>query len=193
MVWKPTIFHAIPVTCEDYRSEWMECTAEAEFSNKIKTESMDLDNHLLASTMCGLISDFNGASNFINDKPDPSQIILTCSWTQKLWVERYKDLQHLVDPNTASNTKATHVVVSVLYGAQMFCVFVQDVQGKEKDEQVRKETQKKLQKIMKRFQVAFDSQLNLEKFKQEFNEEMHELADFKCRLYMDFKAESSTS
>ena len=190
MVWKPTIFHAIPVTCEDYRSEWMECTAEAEFSNKIKTESMDLDNHLLASTMCGLISDFNGASNFINDKPDPSQIILTCSWTQKLWVERYKDLQHLVDPNTASNTKATHVVVSVLYGAQMFCVFVQDVQGKEKDEQVRKETQKKLQKIMKRFQVAFDSQLNLEKFKQEFNEEMHELADFKCRLYMDFKAES---
>ena len=140
---------------------------------------MDLDNHLLASTMCGLISDFNGASNFINDKPDPSQIILTCSWTQKLWVERYKDLQHLVDPNTASNTKATHVVVSVLYGAQMFCVFVQDVQGKEKDEQVRKETQKKLQKIMKRFQVAFDSQLNLEKFKQEFNEEMHELADFK--------------
>ena len=190
MVWKPSIFHAIPVTCKDYKSEWMECNAEAKFSNKIKTEPMDLDNHLLASTMCGLISDFNGASNFINDKPDPNQITLACSWTRKLWVERHKDLQHLIDPNTASNIQATHVVVSVVYGAQMFCVFAQDVKGKEEDEQVRKVTQEKLAKILKRFQVAFDSQLNLEKFKQEFSkEEKHELADLKCRLYMDFKVE----
>ena len=87
-------------------------------------------------------------------------------------------------------SEATHVVFSVLYGAQMFCVFAQDVKGKEEDEQVRKVTQEKLAKILKRFQVAFDSQLNLEKFKQEFSkEEKHELADLKCRLYMDFKVE----
>ena len=198
MVWKPTVL--APVTrVLDYRSEWMQCSAGAEFSNKIKTESMDLDNHLLASTLCGLICDIKGASNFINDKPDPSQVTLTCNWTQKLWVERHKDLQNVVNQNiahchtvnTKTKSKATHVVVSVLYGVQIFCVFAHDVKGKEEDEQVRKVTQEKLSKIMKKFQVAFDNQLNAEKFKQEFSqEEKHELADLKCRLYMDLKTES---
>ena len=181
----------------NFRSEWTHCSAEAEFSNRIKTENMYLDNHLLTSTMCGLISDFNGASNFINDKQDPSQVILICNWTQKLWVERHKDLQNVVDQNMAkfhevgnTQTEATHVVVSVLYGAQIFCVFAQDVNGKEEDEQVRKITQEKLSKIMKRFQVAFENQSSLEKFKQEFNEEKHELVDLKCRLYMDLTTQS---
>ena len=194
MSWKPTVL--APVSrVSHFESKWMQCS-EAEFSNKIITGKIDLDNHLLASTMCGLISDFNGASKFINDKPDPSQVTLTCNWTQKLWVERHKDLQNVVDQNMAkfhevgnTQTEATHVVVSVLYGAQIFCVFAQDVNGKEEDEQVRKMTQEKLSKIMKRFQVAFENQSSLEKFKQEFNEEKHELVDLKCRLYMDFKVE----
>ena len=195
MVWKPTVL--APVSRVSYfTSEWKQSNAEAEFSNKTQTDKMDLDNHLLASTTCGLICDFNGASNFINDKPDTSQVTLTCNWTQKLWVERHKNMQNLVDQNiakckgnTQTKSEATHVVVSVLYGAQIFCVFAQDVKGKEEDEQVRKETQEKLAKIMKRFQDAFHSQLNLENFKQEFNEEKHELVDLKCRLYMDLKAE----
>ena len=193
MSWKPTTATTVSRVL-DFESKWMQCS-EAEFSNKIITEKMDLHNHLLASTTCGLICDFNGASNFINDKPDTSQVTLTCSWTRKLWVERYKDLQNVVSQNiekckvgkTQTMSEATHVVVSVLYGAQMFCVFAQDVKGKEEDEQVKKSTQEKLTKIMKRFQVAFDSQLNLEKFRQELKEEKHELAGLKCRLYMDFK------
>ena len=198
MVWKPNT--SVPVSrVLDFTSEWTKCSAEAEFSNKIKTDNMDLDNHLLASTMCGLIGDFKGASKFINDKPDPSQVTITCNWTQKLWVERHKDLPNLTNKNiahchtvnTKTNSEATHVVVSVLYGAQMFCVFAQDVKGKEEDEQVRKETQEKLSKIMKTFQVAFDKQLNPENFIQEFSqEEKHELADLKCRLYMDLRKES---
>ena len=195
MVWKPTVLAPISRVL-NFTSEWNQCSAEAEFSNKTKTDNMDLDNHLLASTMCGLVSDLNGASKFINDKPDPSQVTLTCNWTQKLWVERHENFQNLVDQNiakvgnTQAKSEATHVVVSVFYGVQIFCVFAQDVKGKEEDEQVRKVTQEKLSKIMKKFQAAFDSQLNLENFKQEFNEEMHELADLKCRLYVDLKKES---
>ena len=147
MSWKPTT--STPVSrVSHFESKWMQCS-EAEFSNKIITEKMNLDNHLLASTTCGLICDFNGASNFINDKPDTSQVTLTCNWTRKLWVERYKDLQNVVSQNiekckvgkTQTMSEATHVVVSVLYGAQMFCVFAQDVKGKEEDEQVKKSTQ----------------------------------------------------
>ena len=186
----PSMVWTIPVSCEDYGSEWMECSAEAEFSNKLKIGSKDFDNHFLASTMCGLICDFNGASNFIHDNPDPSQVSLSFNWTRKLWVERPKDLQHLVNPNAASIiTEATHVVVSVLYGAQIFCVFAQDVNGKEEDEQFRKVTEEKLSKIVKRFQVAFENQLKLEKFKQVFSEEKYELVDLKCRLYVDLKPE----
>ena len=193
MSWKPTT--SAPVSrVSVFESKWTQCSEE-EFSNKVNTESMDLDNHLLASTMCGLVSDFKGASNFINDKPDTSQVTLTCNWTGKLWLESFKDLKNLVDQNipqwqvannTETRTEATHVVVSVLYGAQIFCVLAQDVIGKEKDEEVRKVTQEKLQKIMKKFQIAFDRQMSLDKFKQEFSkEENHELVDLKCRLYMD--------
>ena len=193
MSWKPTT--SAPVSrVSVFESKWTQCSEE-EFSNKVNTESMDLDNHLLASTMCGLVSDFKGASNFINDKPEPSQVTLTCNWTGKLWLENFKDLKNLVDQNipqwqvannTETRTEATHVVVSVLYGAQIFCVLAQDVIGKEKDEEVRKVTQEKLQKIMKKFQIAFDRQMSLDKFKQEFSkEENHELVDLKCRLYMD--------
>ena len=106
MSWKPTTATTVSRVL-DFESKWMQCS-EAEFSNKIITDKMDLDNHLLASTTCGLISDFNGASNFINDKPDTSQVTLTCSWTRKLWVERYKDLQSIVNQNIENAKLAKH-------------------------------------------------------------------------------------
>ena len=193
LVWKPTVEADVSRT-----SKWMMCS-EAESYNKIKTDSMDLDDHLLASTMCGLVSDLKGASSFINDELDHSQVTVTCNWTGKLWKESYHNLKELVDQelvqfsadNTEKKSEATHVVVSVLYGAQIFCVFAQDVNGKEEDEHVRKVTQEKLGKMIKKFQVAFDRQSNLDKFKQEFSkEEMHELTHLKCRLYVDLKTES---
>ena len=114
-------------------------------------------------------------------------------------MESYKDLKNLVDQNIAhcqvnntqqTKSEATHVVVSVSYGAQIFCAFAKDLNGKEEDEVVRKMTRKNLNKIIKKFIVAFENQSSLEKFKQEFSkEENHELADLKCRLYMDLKTE----
>ena len=197
MSWKPTTLANVS-RVSDLESKWVQCS-EGEFFYIIMTDNMDLDNHLLASTMCGLVSDFKGASNFINDKPDPSQVTLSYNWTGKLWVESYKDLKNLVDQNIAhcqvnntqqTKSEATHVVVSVSYGAQIFCAFAKDLNGKEEDEVVRKMTRKNLNKIIKKFIVAFENQSSLEKFKQEFSkEENHELADLKCRLYMDLKTE----
>ena len=49
MSWKPTTLANVS-RVSDFESKWVQCS-EGEFFYIIMTDNMDLDNHLLASTM----------------------------------------------------------------------------------------------------------------------------------------------
>ena len=168
---------------------------DADFSVNSKKDSMNLDCHLEASVMAGLIEDYKGASNFINDRPDPGQVTCTFVWTAKSLEEYYQDFQNcdfrLVLPGLKEKKlEATHLVVSVIYGAQAYCVFSLDLNDKQEHEDIRKEARHSLLNLTKKFWAAIDSKLNVADFKEEFDKkERHQLTRVKCRLYSDLQVE----
>ena len=169
---------------------------DADFSINSKKDSMNLDCHLEASIMADLIEDFKGASNFINDRPVSGQVTSTFVWTGLSEEEYYDDFENfdfrflLPDGKDEQKPEATHLVVSVVYGAQAYCVFSQDLNGKQGLEETRKKAQETLSNLTKKFWAAIDRKLDVASFKKELDtKEKHQLTRFNCRLYSDLQAE----
>ncbi len=166
-------------------------SSDANFATNSKSHSMDFDSHLEASVVGGLIEDYNGASYFLDDRPKPSQITVTFAWTGKTKEEYYEDLraqdfQSLRDGGEQSMLEATHLVVSVFYGAQAYCVFTRDLNGKGEDEDTRNEAQEHLSKMVEMFLKKLDHT----NFKKQLSKtEKHQFASLKCRLYLDLQTE----
>ena len=160
---------------------------------------MGIDNHLNMSITSGLISNFHGASNFINDQPDPRQAAYTVHIQAKLR-EEHLDLETLVSQQVPrlvgekgveeSELDPTHIVTSVCYGGEAYCVFVQDVDGGEADEEARQEIIQQLSKIGMEWQDALHDFKDLDQFKQQLDsQQKHQVTRIKCRLYADFQVE----
>ena len=158
-----------------------------------------IDNHLNMSITSGLISNFHGASNFINDQPDPRQAAYTVHIQAKLR-EEHLDLETLVSQQVPrlvgekgveeSELDPTHIVTSVCYGGEAYCVFVQDVDGGEADEEARQEIIQQLSKIGMEWQDALHDFKDLDQFKQQLDsQQTHQVTRIKCRLYADFQVE----
>ncbi len=183
----------------DYR---LMLSEEAEFNSIGKWNTLRLDNHLKASVTAGLIEDLKGASCFVNDRPDPRKVTLTIVWTYKTREEFYVDLQSLASQEDSrtdmlgnryqpESEGATHLVVSVFYGAETILVLSLDLDGEEDDEEIRKEAAANLSKIMDKFLDAMRKHQEVANFKKELilKEEKHLLARLKCRVYADLQIE----
>ena len=184
MPWKP--FPLTP-TVRDYRFKVRLLYSE-ESDFKINTKLMGLDDHLMASTMAGLIQP-NGASNFINDQSNREEATLTFVWSGTSWEESYADLKALVRQakiDGQPKSDATHLVVGVLYGAQIYCVMSKDV--RKGDDNPRKEAKEDLMKIWNKIKEALDRNWNMDQFKKEL-EKTNQLSDYNCRMYSDYQSE----
>ena len=130
---------------------------------------MDLDQHLQMSAMAGLLGTNGGASGFLYDTSHQNEITQTVICRVQSRFERIDFMElfknrcpHL--PSTASD--ATHVVVGAFYGAEAYCVVVQ-----EEDANLPKKV-KHLVKALKTNATIVGS------------------LEGKCRLYCDLQSES---
>ena len=184
MPWKPS---PLTPTVRDYRFKVRLLYSE-ESDFKINTKLMGLDDHLMASTMAGLIQP-NGASNFINDQSNREEATLTFVWSGVSWEESYADLKALVRQAKSDGqpkSDASHLVVGVLYGAQIYCVMSKDV--RKGDDNPRKEAKEDLMKIWNKIKEALDRNWNVDQFKKDF-EKTNQLSGYNCRMYTDFQSE----
>ena len=184
MSWKPSPL--IP-TVRDYRFKVRLLHSE-DSDFKINTKILGLDDHLMASTMAGLIQP-NGASNFINDQSNREEATLTFVWSGVSWEESYADLKALVRQAKSDGqpkSDASHLVVGVLYGAQIYCVMSKDV--RKGDDNPRKEAKEDLMKIWNKIKEALDRNWNVDQFKKDF-EKTNQLSGYNCRMYTDFQSE----
>ena len=160
---------------------------------------MGIDHHLNMSITSGLINDFHGASNFINDEPDPGQVAYTFIIRAKVR-EEHLDLEKLLSQQVPrlvgekgeeeSEPDATHIVTSVYYGVEAYCIFVQNVDGGEANEETKQEIIQQLAKIAMEWQSALRDFKDLDQFKQQlYSEQRHQVTRIKCRLYTDLQVE----
>ncbi|EFX63505.1 hypothetical protein DAPPUDRAFT_112469 [Daphnia pulex] len=177
----------------------LKCKLPDSDSNSNKWENMGLDGHLKATVLAGLIKKYRGACNYLNDQPNPSQVVRILFLRVKSRKENF-DLQTLINEdvplylNSGEETKKksesavpTHVVVGVTYGAETYCVLTQDV-GKEADEDdAREEAEEKLSQIAQKMEEALNDKQELNEFKEQFDDKK-QLTRVKCRLYADLQS-----
>ena len=175
----------------------LELSCEDSDSANSKWEIMGLDEHLQASTMVGLVGKYRGASNYLNDKTNPSQVSRVLVFRAKCREERLdsKDFPTGDVPSLVEETKSTHVVTSVTYGAEAYCVLTQDLGTKLVDEEAREEAQDEAKKNLSdwwsKLSDALEEKQNAADFQQGFNdEEKQSVSRIKCRLYADLQTQA---
>ena len=90
---------------------------------------MELDQHLQMSAMAGLLGNNGGASGFLNDRSHQDEITQTVICRVQSRMERLdlmelfkKGLPHI----NSTMSDATHFVVGAFYGAEAYCVLIQE-------------------------------------------------------------------
>ena len=159
-----------------------------------KWDIMNLSEHLQASTAAGIIDKFRGASNYLKDKTSLSQIELVLVLRAKC-KEEVLDIRYLSTKNNSrhiNETKATHVVVGVTYGAEAYCVLTQDLGTKLNEEdarvEAREEAKKNLSNWGSKLLNALKEKQSVGDFQKGFSEkERKSLTRIKCRLYADLQ------
>ena len=155
---------------------------------------MGLNKHLQVSVMAGLFDKYNGASNYVSDRPSPSHVTKTCVCRAKSR-EEHLDVNILVRQKITplanageEKKKATHVVVGVFYGAEAYCVFTHDLDEKEES---RQQVEENLSVLADKWNESLSESQDLFQFKQKFNQEEKQLLQLtKCRLYSDLQTEA---
>ena len=159
------------------------------------------DSHLQMSYVAGLMENTeNPISYYLNDRPDPGQATCTigCRATCR---EENLDLLSLVNQQvphllTAAENEedressATHVVTSVLYGAEVYCILAQDIDA---DEDAQKEIENNLSLLAGKWSNALSELEDPVIFKKKFNsQEKHLITQLRCRLYAPLQTEPMT-
>ena len=148
---------------------------------------MGLNQHLQASTVAGIINKYRGASLYLSDRTSTAQATQTLVCRAISMTERL-DLPTLLNHNVPAIDgplpNATHVVVGVLYGAEIYCVLAQDIQ----DEDARQMAEKKLSKISTKMQSALENNQEVAEFIESLDKEDNMLISrVTCRLYADLQ------
>ena len=155
-----------------------------------KWKAMGLDQHLQVSTMVKLIDKYRGASNYLNDRSYPTQVNKVLALRAVSKIERL-NVQNFVDAEYVKlhSTHATHIVVSVTYGAEAYCVLTCDIDSTLDDEGAREEADSNLLNIANKLKNALDD--NTFDFLKKINkEEKQRLTNVKCRLYADIQTQA---
>ncbi len=157
---------------------------------------MNLDEHLQASVVAGLIEKYQGASNYVNDRWNPAQATKTLrcrvlSKTESLHIKKLIESEVpflLKDEQEMRKSEATHVVVGVVYGAEAYCVLTQDLNGKEEDPE---DVEENLSRLSKKFENSLEDGQTVSDFTEQFEkEELKQLNRMKCRLYADLQSQT---
>ncbi|XP_057374125.1 uncharacterized protein LOC130695026 isoform X2 [Daphnia carinata] len=175
-----------------------ECCDSSSMSNKV--ENMGLDEHFQASYMAGLIEKPRSSSKYLSNCCSSSQAAQVLKFRVKSKVVRLdlqnlaiQDVAHLNDLSEKRNsskwkTNPTHIVVSVTYGAEAYCVLTYGLKDAETDDDSREEAEQCLSQIANKMRDALDEKQNLSEFKQQFDvKERTQLAGIKCNLYTDLQ------
>uniref|UniRef100_A0A0P5JII0 Uncharacterized protein n=1 Tax=Daphnia magna TaxID=35525 RepID=A0A0P5JII0_9CRUS len=168
-------------------------------TSKEKWEIMGLNEHMQATVVAGLIDKYGGASNYLNDQPIVTQVTHTFGCRVQSKQEKIHCLETYFNsylPNNAEDlkitTEATHIVTNIIYGAEFYCVLAEDMEdGREIDEDVRLDAEKKLSKIATKMEDALNECQDLAEFKEQFDkDEAKQLSRMKCRFYADFQSQA---
>ena len=154
---------------------------------------MGLDNHLQDSVMAGVIDKLDGASNYANDSSNPSAFTsqtLACRAKSKEEILDLKTLLRQKEPHLHCSKEdekdeATHVVVGVFYGAQIYCVLTNDLGDEEEESRV-----KILPKFTTEWRNSLEESQDFIQFQEKFDKlENQQLSQIKCRIYSDLNTE----
>ena len=153
------------------------------------------------SYMVGLIENTESPiSYYLNDRPDPGQATcsIMCHATSR---EEKLDLLSLVNqqvPHLLTSihvqeneedleSSATHVVTSVFYGVEIYCILAQDIDAGDEE---RKEIEKNLIVMANKWIEALNEFEEPLKFQKRFNsQEKHLMTQLRCRLYANLQTQ----
>ena len=139
-IWKQAALQSATRTQSQFELRLLS-SKHSDFILNSKWDLMGLDNHLQDSVMAGVIDKLDGASNYANDSSNPSAFTsqtLACRAKSKEEILDLKTLLRQKEPHLHCSKEdekdeATHVVVGVFYGAQIYCVLTNDL-GDEEEE-----------------------------------------------------------
>lgn len=146
------------------------------------------------SVMVGMVDQLQGASNYLNYRPNPSQISRTIVCRAQSRKE-YLDVSMLLDSNTArlpgdgegnlEITEATHVVVGIGYGAEAYCILAQELDS-DVNQVAREEAEDNISKLATKMENFLSDRQDLTEFKERFDQKEKELiTGLKCQFYSD--------
>ncbi len=148
--------------------------------------------NVLADLVAG---DPNACTSYLKDRPEAG--LATCTI-----ICRAKTREENLDLPTLVNQEVqrvgsydeehihSHVVTSVLYGAEVYCVFAQVFNEDENDNEARQEIVENLSKLAGKWRDALYEFQDLIEFTKSFDShEKHSIARIKCRLYADLQTE----
>ena len=164
--------------------------------DKEEESLIGLDGNMQMSFFAGLLDNLQGAAfTYLNNQPDPKKATCTIVCQAKSREEKL-DLLSLVNyevPHVVFEENrrffeaiSTHVVSSVFYGTEVYCVLAEDVD--ETDQERRNAIVENLSKLASKFIEGLNHFQNLSDFKKLFTQqEKHSITRVKCRLYADLQ------
>ncbi|XP_067865189.1 neoverrucotoxin subunit alpha-like [Heterodontus francisci] len=153
-----------------------------------KTSALDVDGSLKASIITGLMK-LEGSAKYLNDtKKSKQQARVTLQYRT---TTRFKQLtmshlgrQNVTYPYVFDQGTATHVVTAVLYWAQAFFVFDQEVSSAESLRDIQGNLEGMIKIIPK---IAIEGEASLKMT----DEENTNVQKFSCTFYGDFSLENN--
>ena len=148
------------------------------------------------SSVIDFFEEHQGATiNYLKDRPEAEQVTCTMIFRAKT-NEKFLDLMSLMNQQVPHvegvniqeliEAHLIHVVTSVCYGAEIYCVLAHGFDDVETDQETRQKIEQKLSNLATKWLEALNELQDLEEFKKRFDkEERHLISRVKCRLYAD--------
>ncbi|GCB86291.1 hypothetical protein scyTo_0026995, partial [Scyliorhinus torazame] len=157
-------------------------------SIEMKTFALNLNASLKASLLCGLV-EVKGSAKYLNDtKRSKRQARVTLQYRTTTRFEQltmsHLGRQNVTHPDVFDQGTATHVVTAVLYGAQAFFVFDQEVSATQNLQDIQDNLEEMIEEIPK---IAIEGQASL-KMTDKGKPIAHK---FSCTFYGDFSLENN--
>uniref|UniRef100_A0A5F8GCM3 Fibronectin type-III domain-containing protein n=1 Tax=Monodelphis domestica TaxID=13616 RepID=A0A5F8GCM3_MONDO len=152
-----------------------------------KTSALNIHGELKASVLGGMV-DIGGSAKYLWDTKTFSQqarVTLKYSMTTQYChlTMNHLGYQNLSFPDVFDKGTATHVVTAVLYGAQAFFVFDQQVSTSENVKDIEGSLMVQVKKILK-VTGNIEGEMKM-------NSEKKSAKEFRCRFYGDFVLENN--
>ncbi|XP_067392521.1 uncharacterized protein [Emydura macquarii macquarii] len=153
-----------------------------------KASALNVTAPLKASFLSGLV-EVNGSAEYLSDtktSKHQARVSLQYSTTTqfKQLTMSYIGRQNVSYPDVFDQGTATHVVTAVLYGAQAFFVFDQDVDSSENIQEIQGNLQVMIKKIPK-ISIEGEGALKMD------DKEKAKTEKFSCKFYGDFALENN--